>query len=264
MTEGRVAAGAAAGAAAGSYLVQGRGTHDSAQDDLDAGHAGSVQEEEAAVYCVITVTLALRCDMRTAVCREARQGERLQAPSGWVATVCPDTPTTTTPRLSSALDMLCCAVLCCASHQRRSSNSRSASGSRGVPVHCMHRPRLIRGSTGSQRLMLAWSQQTILLTKIACPRTVYSTKEHAHAISYLLSPSPAIVDTLLGSLFKYRHHSTWQTALLDAFTTEVSESQTGGAETPQRPNRAKMKMSLGSKEIETVFIPGQARSGTEL
>ena len=55
--------------------MQGRGTHDSAQDDLDAGHAGSV-EEEAAVYSVIMAILALRCDMRTAVCREARQGER--------------------------------------------------------------------------------------------------------------------------------------------------------------------------------------------
>ena len=72
MTEGR-------GVAAGSYLVQGRGTHDSAQDDLDAGHAGSVKEE-AAVYSVIMAILALRCDMRTAVCREARQGEEgLQA-----------------------------------------------------------------------------------------------------------------------------------------------------------------------------------------
>ena len=74
MAEGRVAA-AAGAAAAGSYLVQGRGTHDSAQDDLDAGHAGSVKEE-AAVYSVIMAILALRCDMRTAVCREARQGER--------------------------------------------------------------------------------------------------------------------------------------------------------------------------------------------
>ena len=223
MTEGRFAAGAVAagaGAAAGSYLVQGRGTHDSAQDDLDAGHAGSVQEEEEC-FAAMMIRLALRCDMRTAVCREARQGERdckhLRAGSRVCAQIRPRPPPHHTPaKVSSALDMLCCAVLCCASHQRRSSNSRSASGSRsrGVPVHCMHRPRLIRGSTGGQRLMLAWSQQTTLLTKIACPRTVYSTKEHAHAISYLLSPSPAIVDTLLGSLFKYRHHSTWQTALL--------------------------------------------------
>ena len=60
MTEGRVAA--AAAAAAGSYLVQGRGTHDSAQDDLDAGHDGSVE----GVYCAMIVSLALRCDVRTA------------------------------------------------------------------------------------------------------------------------------------------------------------------------------------------------------
>ena len=103
MTEGRVAA-------AGSYLVQGRDTHDSAQDDLDAGHAGSDQEE-VEMYCAMMIRLALRCDMRTAVCRGKAGRERLQAPPGWVASVCPDTPTTT-PRLSSALDMLCCAVLC--------------------------------------------------------------------------------------------------------------------------------------------------------
>ena len=80
--------------------MQGRETHDGAQDDLDAGHAGYVQEGEV-VYCVTRVILALRCDMRTAVCREARQGEEglqasKQAPSGWVASsVCPDTPTPT-------------------------------------------------------------------------------------------------------------------------------------------------------------------------
>ena len=55
MTEGRVVA----GAAAGSYLVQeGRSTHNSAQDDLDAGHGGcSVEVVE--VYCAIRVRLAL-------------------------------------------------------------------------------------------------------------------------------------------------------------------------------------------------------------
>ena len=56
MTEGRVSA--AAGAAAGSYLVQGeQETHNSAQDDLDAGHGGSVKE---IVNCVIIVRLALQ------------------------------------------------------------------------------------------------------------------------------------------------------------------------------------------------------------
>jgi hypothetical protein len=51
MTEGR-------GVAAGSYLVQERqGTHNSAQDDLDAGHGGSVGED---VSCVIMIRLALQ------------------------------------------------------------------------------------------------------------------------------------------------------------------------------------------------------------
>lgn len=131
MTEGRVAG------AAGSYLVQGRGTHDSAQDDLDAGHAGSVQEEEEAVYCVIVVILALRCDMRTAVCRgKAGRAREPASTIGLGRERVPryahhHTPAKLSPRH---------AVLCCVSHQRRSSNSRGASGSRGVPVHCMHRP----------------------------------------------------------------------------------------------------------------------------
>lgn len=43
-------------------LVAGQGTHDSAQDDLDAGHGGSVE----GVYCAVIVSLALRCDVRTA------------------------------------------------------------------------------------------------------------------------------------------------------------------------------------------------------
>jgi hypothetical protein len=51
MTEGRVVA-------AGSYLVQEeQGTHNSAQDDLDAGHGSSVEE---VVNCVIIIRLALR------------------------------------------------------------------------------------------------------------------------------------------------------------------------------------------------------------
>ena len=71
MTEGRIVA----GAAAGSYLVQvqGRETHNSAQDDLDAGHGGSVEVEE--VYCAMIVRLALRCDMRTSVCKEGTERE---------------------------------------------------------------------------------------------------------------------------------------------------------------------------------------------
>jgi hypothetical protein len=57
MTEGRVVA---AGAAAGSCLVQeGRSTHNSAQDDLDAGHGGCSVEEVVEVYCAIVVRLAL-------------------------------------------------------------------------------------------------------------------------------------------------------------------------------------------------------------
>lgn len=55
--------------------MQGRETHDSTQDNLDAGHAGS-EQEEGEVYCAMMIRLALRCDMRTAVCREARQGEK--------------------------------------------------------------------------------------------------------------------------------------------------------------------------------------------
>ena len=56
MTEGRIVA----GAAAGSYLVlEGRYTHNSAQDDLDAGHGGCSAEEEVKVYCAIVFRLAL-------------------------------------------------------------------------------------------------------------------------------------------------------------------------------------------------------------
>ena len=50
---------------------------------------------------------------------------------------CPDTPTTPTPRLSSALEVLAC---------RSSSEGRA--GLCGVPVHCIalsHASRLIRG-----------------------------------------------------------------------------------------------------------------------
>jgi hypothetical protein len=53
MTGGRVVA-------VGSYLVQEeQGTHNSAQDDFDAGHGGCSVEEVVEVYCAIVVRLAL-------------------------------------------------------------------------------------------------------------------------------------------------------------------------------------------------------------
>jgi len=114
-------------AAAGSSLVQRQGTHNRAQNDLDAGHRGSV--EEVKVCYAIAVRLALRCDMRLAVVSMYAR-ERLDAhTSGCMASECPDEPTFHT-RLSSALKMLCC---CCT----------SLGGGAAVEAAqqcCMHRP----------------------------------------------------------------------------------------------------------------------------
>jgi hypothetical protein len=58
-------------------------------------------------------------------------------------------------------------MLCCCASKRRSSNSRGASGSRGVPVHCMHRP---PSDTWMHLSPKAYArlERTTLLTKIAC------------------------------------------------------------------------------------------------
>ena len=101
-----------------------------------------------------------------------------------------------------------------------------------MPVHCMHRPPSDTWMLLSPKAY-ARLERTTLLTKIACEPSysILNKKKHAHAISYLLyRPAPRLWIHLLGSLLQYRHHSTWQTTLLDALTTEVSESQSGGAE----------------------------------
>ena len=117
-------------------------THNSAQDDLDAGHGGSVEVEE--VYCAMIVRLALRYDMRTAVCKEGTERETASTQMHRAGSrACPDTPPA---KLSPRVGCFSCPFL------RRSSNNPGASGSRGVPVHCMRGSRVIRGSTATKGL----------------------------------------------------------------------------------------------------------------
>lgn len=120
MTEGRVVA--AADAAAGSYLVQdGQGTHNSAQDDLDARHGGSV-EEVVEVYCVIVFRLALLLRHAHSWCVERAERDRTST-SGWVASVCPETPTptppTSTPRLAKLSPRVAVQLVLCLSEEEQ-------------------------------------------------------------------------------------------------------------------------------------------------
>lgn len=137
------------------------------------------------------------------------------------------------------------AVLCCASRKRSSSSSRGASGSRGVPVHCMHRPRLIRGCAESKGLCSLRANNIALLTKIACPRTS-TTQQKMPLLSLSAIAQPRDGGYICFNIVIAAHGKPGRHAVTGRIAFRAPE---WWSRTPAKAYSCQDKMSLGSKKF---------------